>query len=101
MGGTICVSRDRDQVGKAVLWLPWYIVNKFVKSVDEVEEKLGRPATAMEIFLQLQVAHGSPVKTLFHVSAILTNMQREDKILTDNAGYYWTTKAQEGFRSYS
>lgn len=41
MGGTICVCRDKNQVGKALLWLPYYITSKMIDCIISAEEKLG------------------------------------------------------------
>ena len=51
MGGTICISRQNEQVGRAILWLPWFYVNKFLDAVNTAERKLGRPPTPCEIFI--------------------------------------------------
>jgi len=35
MGGTCCVSgREKDQVGRSILWLPWFMVDRFLDSIN-------------------------------------------------------------------
>jgi hypothetical protein len=55
MGGTICVTkRNEGQVGKALLWLPWYMVNQMLDSVRSAEEKLKAPPTIIQIFVEMK-----------------------------------------------
>jgi hypothetical protein len=66
MGGTCCISRNEEQVGKSILWLPWFFVNAFVSSVESAEKKLGKPASTIEIFVELNENHRMiPVKNIW------------------------------------
>lgn len=48
MGGTICIcKRKENQVGRALLWLPYYIVNKMIDCIISAEEKLGKPPSTI------------------------------------------------------
>ena len=51
MGGTICVSRKEEQVGRAILWLPWFFVTNFLDAVNKAEDKLQHPPTPLQIFV--------------------------------------------------
>jgi len=81
--------------------LPSWIVNKFLLSVDTAEDKLGRPPNALEVFVEMEEFHGSPVKNCFQVAAVLCSIHREDWLLSNKSGYNWTRRPQEGFRTYS
>lgn len=60
MGGTICrASREPNQVSKALLWLPWYFVNRFLESTRVAEETLGKPPTCIQIFVVLRERYGA------------------------------------------
>ena len=93
MGGTICnCSRQEGQVGKSILWLPWYIVNKFLASVDAAEDALGGPPNIVEIFCMMEASFDMPVKNIYEVAAVLTSLQREEVILSDATGYRYTRR---------
>ena len=66
MGGTICrVGRQKDQVSKSILWMPWYFVNRFLESVRIAEEELGTPPTTMQIFATLAAKYGNVVDDIY------------------------------------
>ena len=46
MGGTCCrMQRDQNQIGRALLKLPWFLVNQVLKSFEMAEEILGQQPT--------------------------------------------------------
>ena len=102
MGGTICTcSRQEGQVGRSILWLPWYIVNKFLASVDAAEDALGHPPNVVEIFCQMEASFDMPVKNIYELAAVLTSLQREDVIFADSTCFRYTRQKKEGYFSYT
>jgi hypothetical protein len=58
MGGTICVwKRDKDQVARALLWLPWYIVNRMLRCIESAEAKIGKAPSAIEVFMEMKTLY--------------------------------------------
>lgn len=92
MGGTICKAKSEGQVGRALLWLPWIIVNRVIASVDSAEAKLGRPPQPIEIFVELNKTYYTPMKNVYEVAAVLTSILREDMLYTNDVGSHFTTK---------
>ena len=45
----MCRKRDPEQVGKALLWLPWFVVNQFLQAFEMAEDILGKPPTLMHV----------------------------------------------------
>ena len=91
MGGTICrTGRTDNQVSKALLWLPWYFVNRFLESTRIAEETLGRPATIHEIFVTLNDIYGRTVNNIYEAVAILFSLLREDLVYSDEHSYRYT-----------
>jgi hypothetical protein len=66
MGGTICVcDRKPDQVGTSLLWLPWFITNNVISSINSAEDKLKRPPNVIEIFTELKRMSNVPIRNPF------------------------------------
>ena len=102
MGGTICrASRPQEQVSKALLWLPWFIVNQVISAAKQAEETLGHPPTMIQIFSVLQEHYNSPLRNVWEVGAIACSLHREELIYCDKIIYRWTAYKQEGYLSYS
>ena len=103
MGGTCCVtSRKQEQVSRAILWLPWFITNQMLKSVQLAEEKLKRPPTVFEIFVEFKIAMPRvPVNTVFEMGAMFTSLFREDWIYMDETAIHFSLVKHPGFCNYS
>jgi hypothetical protein len=102
MGGTICVTkRESNQAAKALLWLPYYIVNKMLECVRSSEEKLGKPPSIIQIFVEMKERFTLPVNNIYEGAAVLTSLFREDWIFTNDVGSHYSLKRHEGFLSYS
>jgi len=86
MGGTICKQRRDEQVGRAILWLPWFFVNQYLEAVDRTEDKLGRPPTQVEIFVLLNMEFNLPIKNVFESTAVTGSLLREDLLYTNETG---------------
>ena len=75
MGGTICVGkRKEEQISKAILWLPYWYVDRFLAAVDWAENILGHPPNIVEIFTALEHSGNNPIKGLYECAAILTSL---------------------------
>lgn len=74
------------------MWLPWFITNKVIASVDSAEDKLKRPANFIEIFVEMKRLYTIPIKTVFEIAAVMTSIAREDWIRTNDTGSLWTTR---------
>ena len=97
----MCRKRDPEQVGKALLWLPWFVVNQFLQAFEMAEDILGKPPTLMHVLAVFEDNFNSPFKNIYQVSAITTSIMREDLIFFDKLFYRWTVHKKEGFFSYS
>jgi hypothetical protein len=87
MGGTCCVmQRDKQQVGRSILNMPFWQVNMLLTAIDECEESLKCPPTCLEIYAHIchkEMGSYVFVKSGFDTEAILLSLLREDRILTD------------------
>ena len=103
MGGTICVqNRDQNQVAKALLWLPYWIVNQMLACVKSAEEKLkGTPPSIIQIFVEMKQNYNLPVNNIYEGAAVLTSLFREDWLYTDETAVCYSLKRHEGFMLYS
>ena len=101
MGGTICRSRDQDQVSKSILWLPWYFVNRLLESTRIAEQTLGHPPTVLQIFVTLHERYGRVLENIYQAVAVLFAILREDLIYSDLHSYRYTCTKQEGYYTYS
>ena len=56
MGGTMCrqCRRPRDQEAKAIISLPWFIINPVLKCIASAEARMGKPPTVPEIYMELK-----------------------------------------------
>jgi hypothetical protein len=69
MGGTICFcDRKVDQVGKAILWLPWFVLNRVLYSLKQAEDIIKRPPNMMEIFITMKKFYSVPIKNCYDTS---------------------------------
>ena len=101
MGGTICrVSRQQDQVSKALLWLPWFFVNRFLESTRIAEERLGAPPTIFEIQFVMKELYDSTLNN-YTIAAVFFSIFREDMIRMNSTSSRFTIHRQEGFYTYS
>ena len=102
MGGTICICRSKDQVGKSLLWLPYFITNKMIDSIISAEEKLGKPPGSIEIFVEMKQRHNIPnVNNIFEGAAVITSLYREDMIFANDVASNFSVTRHEGFLTYS
>jgi len=103
MGGTMCVcNRKEDQVARAVYSLPWFVTNKVLKSVERAEEKLGKPPTIYDVFIEVKLTYNMIlVKSVYETLAVITSLMREDWIYTDKIGYRVSLTKHEGFSTFS
>ena len=102
MGGTICrCSRSQDQVSRAILWLPWYFVNRILDSTRIAEELLGSPATIVQILVVMSDKYGKTLNNIYELAAVLVSLYREDIIYSDVNFYHFTCTRQEGYYTYS
>lgn len=102
MGGTCCVvSRERTQVGRSLLWLDGWTTNSVLKAVEIAETKLGKPGSAVEVFVTLKNEFSTPIRNMWEVAAVLCSLFREDWIFTNSIGSHWTRTKKDGYSSYS
>lgn len=102
MGGTICVcERQHDQIGRSILWLPWIITNRVLWSINSAEDKLKRPPSCIETFVEMKHLYSIPISDCYQIAAVISSLQREDWILTNKNGSHFTTRPQEGFFTYT
>ena len=95
------MDREETQVSRALIWMPWYFLNRFIESTRACEEILGRPPTTIEIFYQVSNTYGRVVNNMYEVGAILYSLLREDLIYADEHCYTYTCVKKEGYYSYS
>ena len=106
MGGTMCCGKRVDgTIGKSLIGLPWYIVERLEKATDAAEAKLGRPPTACDIFIMCEELgyndNFMPGMDIYKVAAIMCSLLREHLVFTDRIMSCWTTTKREGFYSYN
>ena len=66
MGGTMCIcNRPEGQESQSLISLPGFFVNKFLKSIDYAEQKLGHPPNVMQIYVTLEDKFNSPVNDIY------------------------------------
>ena len=54
--------------------LPWFFVNKFLKSIDYAQETLGEPPNIMQIFVTLEDQFNSKNLNLYECAAVLSTL---------------------------
>jgi hypothetical protein len=102
MGGTCCRHRREDQVARALLSMPWFMVNNVLRAVNDAEDRLGRIPTTMEIYHMFRSQNNRlTANNPYEIGAILMSMYREDLILSDDVAYQFTTRQHEGFNTFS
>ena len=102
MGGTICIcKRKENQVGRALLWLPYYIVNKMIDCIISAEEKLGKPPSTIEIFVEMKQRFTLPVNNIFEGAAVLTSLYREDMLYANDVCSNFSVTRHDGYLTYS
>jgi hypothetical protein len=106
MGGTICnCATDETKMSKALLNLPWFVVNRILASVDEAETRKGSPPNAQEIFVAFEelgnITMVCPVDNAYAVCGIVMSMLREHMLYTDKVAYLYSRKKHEGFYTYA
>lgn len=77
------------------------MVGRFLDSVDKAEQKLGCPPSSNEIFVEMSNTYTMPISNGYESSAILFSLLREDRIFANEECSHFSTKRQEGFKSYS
>ena len=96
MGGTCCITRDKDQVGKSILWLPSFQVRFFLNSIDSAEEKLKRPPNCIEIFVEVNKLYPYlPIGDVYGAVAILFSLLREDMVYANQDLSQFTTNREK------
>ena len=105
MGGTICTfTRSQSQVTKSLLWLSYSLVRRLLKCVETAEEKLGKPPTSVEVFVELRLRyfnHLECVETPYQVAAMLASILREDWIYVDAEAKQFSVHERAGFITFS
>jgi len=83
-------SRKQDQVARAHISLPWYIVNNFLNSIQLAQDKKGgKPVFFAEIMVVLNDKYPSiPIKDTNKALAVAMSLIREDWVYVDEMGYY-------------
>lgn len=101
MGGTICRCRGSDQVAKALLNLPWFLVRDFMSAYTMAEEQLGAPPNVYQAYVIFdEHFHNDKIK-VHEFMAITYSIFREDMLLADKGCYRFSAQSHEGFLSFS
>lgn len=78
------------------------MVNQLLSCVDSAEEKLKRPPSIIEVFVETKQRYPRyPVNTIYEGAACLTSLFREEMLYTNDIASHYTTKRSDGFVSYS
>lgn len=103
MGGTMCICRRQpNQIGKALLSLPYWIVNKLLSCVDSAEAILKRPPSIIEIFMETKHRYPNfPVNNIYEGAACLTSLFREEMLYTNDLASHYSTTRHEGYVGFS
>ena len=106
MGGTCCVmQRDKLQVGRSILNMPFWQVNKIMQAIEECEEVLKSPPTCLEVYAHIikeEMGAYVFVKSGFDTEAILLSLLREDRIATDALCTKFTVNLEaKGYQTFS
>lgn len=97
-----CNARAEDQVGKALLPLPWFIVNAVIDAVDKAEQKLGTPPSSIEVFAETKVNHPFiPIRTIWETAGVLISIYREDRLYSNDILSHFSTQRREGYLTFS
>jgi hypothetical protein len=88
-------------VGRALLWLPYYIVNKMIDCIISAEEKLGKPPSTIEIFVEMKQRFTLPVNNIFEGAAVLTSLYREDMLYANDVCSNFSVTRHDGYLTYS
>jgi hypothetical protein len=89
------MQRDKQQVGRSILNMPFWQVNLIMNAVEECEEVLKSPPTCLEIYAHIikkEMGTYVFVKSGFDTEAILLSLLREDRLATDALCTKFTTK---------
>ncbi len=70
-------------------------------AIDSAQGKLGRPVTSIEIFVELKHLYTVPIKNVYEVAALLTSLEREDMLYTNDVGSHFSTQPFEDYKNYS
>lgn len=104
---------SRDEItelgNRSLLMLPNCFVRTILASVAEAEALLGRPPNSVEVFVTLRLKMGGDIipdwcvlpSHIWHCTALLTNLLRDDKLYVDKALSYWSLIKHPGFANYS
>ena len=96
----IC-NRPENQVSQALLPMSGFFVDKFVKAIDFIEKRLGRPPSMIQIFIVLTDEFGSPVKNMSETVGVVMSLFREEIIFCDENAEYFSRNKSETMLSYS
>lgn len=96
-----CVSRKEGQVGKALISMPWFMVDRVLDACQAAEQKLGQPPNALEIFVQLKKMYTVPIKNPYELCAVMISLLREDRIYSNNTATAFSLQKHEGFMSFT
>ncbi len=88
-------------MGRALLWLPYYIVNKMIDCIISAEEKLGKPPSTIEIFVEMKQRFTLPVNNIFEGAAVLTSLYREDMLYANDVCSNFSVTRHDGYLTYS
>ena len=96
----IC-NRPENQESQALLMMPGFFVNKFLRAIDLAEEKLGKSPNVMQIYVVLADDFGSPVKNIYEAAGVVFSLLREEIIYCDENAEYFSRTKSETMLSYS
>jgi hypothetical protein len=103
MGGTCCKHRSSDQVGRALLPIPWFIVNAVLDSCEQAEKFLGHPPNSVQIYTWMEKHHPRiPCSGVYILAAFMTSIFREDLIFTNQIMTGWSIRRyNESYKTFS
>lgn len=89
-------------MARSLLTLPFNYTIRMIDCVKTAEEKLGKPPTVVEIFVEMKSRYPwMPVASIFEGAAFLVSLFREDMIFADASCEHYTALRQDGFFSFT
>ena len=72
-----------------------------IDCIISAEEKLGKPPSTIEIFVEMKQRYTLPVNNIFEGAAVITSLYREDMIYANDVASNFSVTKHEGFLTYS
>jgi len=73
-----------------------------IDSVISAEEKLGKPPSVIEIFIEMKRQHNiTQVNNIYESAAVITSIFREDLLYANDVCSHYSVTKHEGFMNYS